>query len=114
MTDADAETRIRVARERTEARVRELTALFDAVVASSEAANLDDEHDPEGSTVGFERAQLAAMLDGTRARLDDLDRAAERIRLGTYGRCDRCGDPIPAARLEAQPSTRTCVACAAR
>ena len=114
MTDGDAEIRIRFARERTEARVHELTALFDAVVASSEAANLDDEHDPEGSTVGFERAQLAAMLDGARARLEDLADASERVRLGTYGRCERCGDPIPDARLDAQPSTRTCVACAAR
>nr|WP_231134935.1 TraR/DksA C4-type zinc finger protein [Motilibacter deserti] len=31
---------------------------------------------------------------------------------GTYGRCEVCGEPIPAERLEVRPSARTCVRCA--
>jgi DnaK suppressor protein len=30
---------------------------------------------------------------------------------GTYGLCERCGEAILTARLEARPTARTCVAC---
>lgn len=74
----------------------------------------DDEHDPEGVTIGFERAQMLGLLAGARHDLAALDRAAERIAAGTYGRCLRCGEPIPAERLEALPAAETCLACASR
>ena len=92
----------------------ELTDTLDAIVDSSALANLDDEHDPEGATVGFERAQLAALLERARSQLDELDAALERVEHGTYGRCEGCGAAVPAARLEAQPATRRCVDCAGR
>jgi DnaK suppressor protein len=101
------------ARERAARRVAELTAALEAIVESSEMANLDDEHDPEGATVGFERAQVAALLDGARTQLNELDEARERLGRGAYGRCERCGEQIPDARLEARPATRVCIACAA-
>ena len=42
----------------------------------------------------------------------DPDPAANtRIDAGTYGRCDRCGETIAPARLEALPHTRHCVSC---
>jgi DnaK suppressor protein len=86
----------------------DLRGLFEA----SRSSNADDEHDPEGSTIAFERAQLTAVLDSARQRLADLDLALERLDDGTYGVCERCGRPIPAERLAARPSARTCVACA--
>jgi RNA polymerase-binding transcription factor DksA len=91
-----------------------LSFVFDAIVASSDAANLDDEHDPEGATVGFERAQVSALLERARAQLEALDAASDRIKRGSYGVCEQCAEPIPAARLAAQPATRACVACASR
>jgi RNA polymerase-binding transcription factor DksA len=33
---------------------------------------------------------------------------------GTYGECIECGEPIPAARLEVNPTARRCAACQAR
>lgn len=45
-------------------------------------------------------------------RLEALARAEEKIREGTYGRCDACGQPIPAARLRAMPEAVLCVPCA--
>jgi DnaK suppressor protein len=110
--EPDSSTRVRVARERTSQRIAELLSVFDAIVASSDAANLDDEHDPEGATVGFERAQVSALLARARAQLEALDAAADRIRRGSYGVCEHCAKPIPAARLAAQPATRTCITCA--
>ncbi|MFG2110821.1 TraR/DksA family transcriptional regulator [Micromonospora chersina] len=66
-------------------------------------------HDPEGATIAFERAQVAVLLAGARRRLAELDAALERLDAGRYGRCERCGLPIPAERLAVRPSARTCV-----
>ena len=82
------------------------------VVAASRDANADDEHDPEGATIAFEREQLSALLAQARGRVDDLRCALERSQSGEYGRCERCGEPIGSARLEARPAARTCIACA--
>ncbi|QFT62202.1 TraR/DksA family transcriptional regulator [Roseivivax sp. THAF30] len=41
-----------------------------------------------------------------------IDAALERIRLGIYGICRECGDPIEAARLNAMPTTTECLECA--
>ncbi|WP_410812679.1 TraR/DksA family transcriptional regulator [Micromonospora sp. 067-2] len=88
----------------------DLRSLFEA----SRSSNADDEHDPEGSTIAFERAQLSAVLDATRRRLAELDVAVQRVDAGTYGVCERCARPIPVERLVARPSAGTCVACASR
>jgi RNA polymerase-binding transcription factor DksA len=72
----------------------------------------DDEHDPEGQTIAFERQQVAALLRDARAHLRDLDRAVAHVGAGTYGSCVTCGGPIHPARLAARPATETCVTCA--
>ena len=41
----------------------------------------------------------------------DIDSALQRIEDGTYGVCERCGNPIPEARLEALPTARFDAAC---
>ncbi|WP_432511698.1 TraR/DksA family transcriptional regulator [Kineococcus sp. SYSU DK001] len=74
----------------------------------------DDEHDPEGSTTAFERAQVAAVLEQVRARLAALRDALARLEEPGFGTCARCGSPIPAERLAARPWATTCVGCAAR
>jgi RNA polymerase-binding transcription factor DksA len=94
------------------AQLAALTRDFEQLVLASEASNADDEHDPEGATIGFERAQLSALIDQTRARLADLDRALEQVRSGGYGVCERCGRPIGEERLAARPAARTCIGCA--
>ena len=114
MSDPSDSTPLHVARARAVVRVSELEQAFDAIVESSSGVNIDDEHDPEGSTVGFERAQISALLDHARARLAELDAALNRLRSDDYGICEDCGDRIPQERLEAHPATRVCVACARR
>lgn len=87
---------------------RDLEALFHA----SRDSNADDEHDPEGATIGFERAQLTALLAAARDRIAEVDDALARLDSGTYGVCERCGRRIPADRLAARPFARCCVSCA--
>jgi DnaK suppressor protein len=89
-------------------RASDLAALF----AASEGSNADDEHDPEGATIGFERAQLTALLNAARARIAEVDDALRRLDEGSYGICEQCGAPIPDARLAVRPFARRCVPCA--
>ena len=103
---------LRAEREQLVEQVAALEREFDRVVAASASSNADDEHDPEGSTIAFERAQLAAVLQQTRERLDDVDRALERVASGGYGRCARCGRPIDPERLVARPTATLCITCA--
>ena len=99
-------------RDAVRAQVDALTREFDSVVDASRSSNADDEHDPEGATIAFERQQVVALLEAARRRLADVEAALERRESGGYGVCEVCGRPIPTERLAARPSARTCVACA--
>ncbi|HEY3671587.1 MAG TPA: TraR/DksA C4-type zinc finger protein [Acidimicrobiia bacterium] len=112
MSSNDVRTTVEGERDAARRRVADLERSFDAIVASVDTANTDDEHDPEGATLGFERAQVVSMLEDARAELDALDDAASRIEAGTYGVCERCGRDIGSERLAARPSARLCVDCA--
>jgi DnaK suppressor protein len=98
-------------RRRTQSRRDALVADYAGVVAASRDTNADDEHDPEGATIAFERSQVGALVTQAREHLAEVDAALSRLDDGTYGVCDRCGEPIPAGRLEARPTARRCVGC---
>ena len=101
----------RIERERVALRER-LAAMdtdMERLVDASRDSNADDEHDPEGQTIAWERSQLAALTEEARARLAELDAAAARVAQGRHGVCEVCGRRIPPERLEARPSARTCV-----
>lgn len=87
---------------------RDLEGLF----AASRDSNADDEHDPEGATVGFERAQLTSLLAAARKRVAEVDDALGRLDAGTYGICEGCGQPIAEERLAVRPFARHCITCA--
>jgi RNA polymerase-binding transcription factor DksA len=101
--------RLRQERDGVSARLarmtRELSSLFDA----SAGSNADDEHDPEGQTIAYERSQLSSLIQRAQEHLAELEAATTRLQQGTYGTCEVCHEPIPAARLEARPTARTCV-----
>ncbi|MCR4512964.1 TraR/DksA C4-type zinc finger protein [Aeromicrobium sp. 50.2.37] len=82
------------------------------IVAAREGSNVDDEHDPEGSTIAFERTQADHAAANARRRLLAVEAALGRLDDGTYGVCEVCGEPIAEGRLEALPATTRCVRCA--
>jgi DnaK suppressor protein len=98
--------------ERTQEQALSLSAQYDDIVVAAEMSNVDDEHDPEGTTIAFERSQVSALhsqavrdaaaLQQNLADLDDKD----------FGACEQCGGPIGFERLVALPATRRCVQCA--
>jgi len=70
------------------------------------APELEEEVQEEGI------ARLLTGLDERgRAELEAIDHALARIEAGEYGRCEDCGELIPIERLEALPTTTTCVQC---
>lgn len=99
-------------RDSTMARIASLQREFDGVVESSAGESTDDEHDPEGATIAFERAQISTLLSQARSHLDDLDRALERLHAGTYGTCEGCRQAIAYERLAARPTATRCMTCA--
>ena len=109
MTDARAllENERRVTLDRLAA----LRADFGGIVEASRDSNADDEHDPEGSTIAFERSQVDALVQQAERHLAEIEAAVQRLAAGSYGVCERCGRRIPAERLEARPVARTCVRC---
>lgn len=113
MDDAEqARSRLEAEREQTLGRLASLTEDFDSVVAASRDSNADDEHDPEGATIAFERSQIGSLVKQVRGHLEEIDAALGRLAAGTYGVCEACGAPIGDGRLEALPAARTCIRCA--
>lgn len=85
---------------------------------------LNDAGDWEGSSAGFEGQEsdpndvadqieelvtnvpLVAELE---ERHIDVSEALEKMDEGVYGLCEECSEPIPLARLRANPAARTCI-----
>ena len=109
-----AEERLLADRRTAGERLRRLRSDFGGIVEASRDSNADDEHDPEGATIAFERSQVDALVRQTEQHLVEVDAALERVAAGTYGVCERCGGQIPEARLAARPVARSCVPCASR
>jgi RNA polymerase-binding transcription factor len=99
-------------RRRTTQRLADLRGDYRGFVEASKDSNADDEHDPEGATIAFERSQVGALVQQAEAQLREVDAALVRLDEGTYGVCVVCAAPIPAARLEVRPTAATCVRCA--
>ena len=99
-------------RELTRRRIASMTGELHAFAIASVGSNSDDEHDPEGATIAFERAQFSALLSRAQSHLDDIDAALLRLLRDGYGICQRCGNPIAADRLDALPATSVCFSCA--
>src|SRR4051812_35894056 len=107
----NARERLVAERDRARRRLAELTGDFREIVEASRATNADDEHDPEGATIAFERSQVATLTRQAARQLQEIDAALLRLDEGRYGVCERCGRPVAAERLEVRPTARTCVSC---
>ena len=113
MTSHDAaQLRLAALRASTLRRATGLETNFEAIVEAAADVATDDEHDPEGHTIAWERQQIAALRDEANITLNAIDAAEQRIADGSYGSCTICDGDIASNRLEALPATVTCVDCA--
>jgi RNA polymerase-binding transcription factor DksA len=69
-------------------------------------------HPADLGTDNFEQETSLGLLELQGQTLGEVTAALERIRAGTYGKCQECGQPISRGRLEALPYTPYCIECA--
>jgi RNA polymerase-binding transcription factor DksA len=110
----EARGRLSAERVAAAARIAALERDITIIVESAKGGATDDEHDAEGATIAFERAQAMALLEETRIQVGALDTALARVDHGSYGVCESCGQDIAAERLVARPSATLCITCASR
>jgi DnaK suppressor protein len=110
---ATAQEMLLAERARVRERIAALEREFAGIAEAASAGGTDDEHDPEGATLAFERQHTAALLEQAHEQLAAADAALGRLEAGRYGVCERCGQPIGDDRLAARPAAPTCVRCAA-
>jgi DnaK suppressor protein len=70
-----------------------------------------DEESGQGDSMNVERERDLALSAQALAAVDEIDRAIEKIHLGTYGVCEKCHENIPKERLRALPYAALCVKC---
>jgi DnaK suppressor protein len=70
-------------------------------IGAAEPSDLQEKAAEEAS-----RRALLSLDARARARLEEIDAALRRMDEGRYGICDETGEPIPHARLRAEPTTR--------
>lgn len=70
--------------------------------------NQSDDNDAADRFEDFE--ERTSMLNTLQARLTDIKDALIKIENGIFGKCEVCGEPVEADRLEANTAARTCKA----
>lgn len=100
-------------RERLLAQSRRLQRRNNIADQSDEYGELSDydNHPADAASETFEREKDLAIDENTDDIVESIDRALEKIETGTYGICDRCGNEISKARLEALPYAAFCIEC---
>lgn len=89
-----------------------LKAEADALAMDMEPGDVQfDEESGEGGTTNMDRERDLALSAQARAQIEEIDRALNKIAIGTYGTCERCGQPIPKLRLRALPYAAMCITC---
>jgi len=101
-------TEIRARRTALEAKLGELTAVFqdrsDLTIENS-ADMLDTIRMAADRDVSVQRMNISAQM------LSDVREALGRLGKGEYGVCEDCEESIPPRRLDAIPWARVCVKC---
>jgi DnaK suppressor protein len=73
-------------------------------------SNIDPDSD-DGASDLEEHDNAWALVPGLKRKLAAIEHALQRVRLGTYGLCERCGEAIDLARLEIVPEATFCMPC---
>ncbi|HEV3472313.1 MAG TPA: TraR/DksA C4-type zinc finger protein, partial [Actinomycetota bacterium] len=117
--DADQLKKIRAGLEEKrgelEERMRELEEdTFDSTQSDITGEVGLDEDFADAGTATFERERDLSIRNNIRDLIDQMNRSIRRIDDGKYGTCERCGQPIDAARLRELPHASLCLDCKRR
>jgi DnaK suppressor protein len=86
-------------KRRLQADVKELEQQDPSKDIFRDVNNTDDDDAAESE----DHSRIQARIDAAQAQLQSTNKALTKLEAGTYGTCERCKKPIPAARLEAKP-----------
>jgi len=75
-------------------------------IKESRAAEYEEE-----VTLSDDKEYLSKLIEQDARGLEEINHALEKVLDGTYGRCERCEEPIKRARLEAIPTALLCMDC---
>ena len=104
----DARTRLEAEREAVDKQLLD----HGVELEGDESINIEDhEGFADSAQVTADRSQQITLVEQLRVRRADILAALQKIDDGTYGKCESCGQDIPAERLEAVPAATLCVAC---
>ncbi len=70
-----------------------------------------DEGFADSAQATAERSEILSLVEQLLGTHKEVTAALDRIEAGTYGRCERCGQPIAPERLQAVPTARLCFSC---
>lgn len=104
-------------RERLLSERKDLEAQFNEIEGTTFGANQSeltgemgfDEEYADAGTATFERERDLSLVNNVRDLMDRIDKALSKLDDGTYGLCDRCGNPIEKARIKALPYANLCL-----
>jgi len=77
----------------------------------TEELTYQDNHLGDVATATFDREMASTLEENSTHVLAAIDEALARIEEGTFGVCQRCGNPIAEERLEALPWAILCIDC---
>jgi DnaK suppressor protein len=102
-------------RSQVELNLEQLRANLEITTNAEDTGSESDlpTHEADSGTALFERERDESMLLDFEGRLEEIDRALEKIAEGTYGVCDRDGKTISPERLVAIPEATLCIECQA-
>ncbi|HEX6420652.1 MAG TPA: TraR/DksA C4-type zinc finger protein [Acidimicrobiales bacterium] len=106
MPDQTMMTELRGVLEEERAR---LTAQIASLTVGHDESPLYDDNFADSGQVAAEQGENKALLSQLEDQLEEVDHALAKMDDGTYGLCERCGQPIAEPRLEAMPATRFCI-----
>jgi DnaK suppressor protein len=101
-------------RQRLEDERQELSSQQEPVLIGSDDQDSDfglGQHSADHATDLFLRDRNLALQRNAEDLIAQIDAALSRLNQGSYGICERCGQPIPEERLEARPYAAYCIAC---
>ena len=104
--------RVRVFRDKLLGRRESLVGQVQEAELYSRERDSEATQDPADMAANaYTKELLVSMSDNDRQLLKLIDEALERIEAGGYGKCVRCGNPLPDKRLDAVPWARHCLPC---
>ena len=84
---------------------------LEADAFSTDGDRLSVDNPADIGSESFAQEFSLELLQRDEATLQEIDEALERVRVGTFGLCESCQEPIPKARLNTVPHARFCVEC---